>query len=87
MDGVAYTIEAVHVPSGEPIVALRLSRAEGEQIIAKLWPNADVWGAPGGSSIALRSESETAQVSAVLGNQFLVFDAARHRWVFHVHLA
>ncbi|KAJ3053721.1 hypothetical protein HK102_011651 [Quaeritorhiza haematococci] len=79
---VAYDLEAVHCEPLGSIVSLRITKAEGQALIARLWPDVDFWCAPGGSSIAVQSREEVDVINEILGTRFLEFDPDRHQWIF-----
>jgi hypothetical protein len=83
---VGYSLEAVHLQPLESIVSLELSQEEGETIIERLWPDEDLWSAPGGCSFIIESQREADVINEVLGRRFITFNPGRHRWCFHIYL-
>lgn len=81
-----YTLQAVHEEGSEPIVSLRLEEAQALEIMRELWADVDFWAAPGGGSIRIESMAEAEAINRILGNCWITYQPARHRWHFHVHL-
>lgn len=67
-------------------MSLKLSESEGETIVERLWPNEELWRAPGGCSFVIESQHEADVINEVLEGRFLSYDPGRHRWCFHIYL-
>jgi hypothetical protein len=86
MSDVGYTLQAIHHGSSGPIVSLTLSDEEAEQIIERLWPDEDLWRAPGGCSFELETQAQAQVVNEILKTRLVILNPGKHRWFIHVYV-